>query len=318
MSAISELSTIHRVKPKTPEEKRLQAKEAGRDNKAGYLFLLPWLIGLIMITIGPMIASLYLSFTNYSLIQAPKWIGFDNYARMLTDERLHNSLKVTFIYVFVSTPLQLALALAIALLLNEGMKGLPFYRSVFYLPSMLGGSVAIAVLWRQMFEVDGLVNQLLRQLGFEATTSWIGDPQWALWTIILLHVWTFGSPMVIFLAGLRQIPGMYYEAASVDGASKLAQFRKITLPLLSPIIFFNLVLQIIGAFQAFTQAYVVSNGSGGPSDSTMFYTLYLYQKGFVQFQMGYAAAMAWLLLVIIAAFTALNFYLSKHWVFYGD
>ena len=318
MSAISELSTIHRIKAKTPEEKRRQAKEAGRDNKAGYLFLLPWLIGLVVITIGPMLASLYLSFTNYSLIQAPKLVGLDNYARMLTDERLHNSIKVTFIYVFVSTPLQLAVALAIALLLNEGMKGLPFYRSVFYLPSMLGGSVAIAVLWRQMFEVDGLVNQVLRLFGFEATTSWIGDPSTALWTIILLHVWTFGSPMVIFLAGLRQIPGMYYEAASVDGASKWAQFRKITLPLLSPIIFFNLVLQIIGAFQAFTQAYVVSNGTGGPSDSTMFYTLYLYQKGFVQFQMGYAAAMAWLLLVIIAAFTAINFYFSKKWVFYGD
>jgi multiple sugar transport system permease protein len=318
MSAISELSTVHRTQAKTPEEKRLRAKEAGRDNKAGYLFLLPWLIGLVVITIGPMIASLYLSFTNYSLIQAPKWIGLDNYARMLTDERLHNSLKVTFIYVLVSTPLQLAVALAIALLLNEGMKGLPFYRSVFYLPSMLGASVAIAVLWRQMFEVDGLVNQVLRLFGFEATTSWIGDPSTALWTIILLHIWTFGSPMVIFLAGLRQIPGMYYEAASVDGASKWSQFRRITLPLLSPIIFFNLVLQIINAFQAFTQAYVVSNGTGGPSDSTMFYTLYLYQKGFVQFQMGYAASMAWLLLVIIAAFTAINFYFSKHWVFYGD
>jgi len=318
MSAISELSTIHRVKAKTPEEKRRQAKEAGRDNKAGYLFLLPWLIGLVVITIGPMLASLYLSFTNYSLIQAPKFIGVANYTRMLTDERLHNSLRVTFTYVFVSTPLQLAVALGIAILLNEGMRGLPFYRSVFYLPSMLGGSVAIAVLWRQMFEVDGLVNQVLRAVGIPVTRSWIGDPSTALWTIILLHIWTFGSPMVIFLAGLRQIPGMYYEAASVDGASKWAQFRRITLPLLSPIIFFNLVLQIIGAFQAFTQAYVVSNGTGGPSDSTMFYTLYLYQRGFVQFQMGYAAAMAWLLLLIIAIFTAVNFYLSKHWVFYGD
>jgi multiple sugar transport system permease protein len=178
--------------------------------------------------------------------------------------------------------------------------------------------VAIAVLWRQMFEVDGLVNQVLRMAGINASISWIGDPSTALWTIILLHVWTFGSPMVIFLAGLRQIPGMYYEAAAVDGASRWSQFKKITLPLLSPIIFFNLVLQIIGAFQAFTQAYVVSNGTGGPSDSTMFYTLYLYQRGFVQFQMGYASAMAWLLLVIIAAFTALNFWFSKRWVFYGD
>ena len=318
MSAISELSTIHRTKAKTPEEKRLLAKEAGRDNKAGYLFLLPWLIGLVLIIGGPMIASLYLSFTNYSLIQAPEWVGLDNYVRMLSDPRLHKSLAVMFTYVIVGVPLQLIMALAVAMLLNEGMKGLPFYRSVFYLPSMLGSSVAIAVLWRQMFEVDGLVNQVLRKFGIPATTSWIGDPQYALWTIILLHVWTFGSPMVIFLAGLRQIPGMYYEAASVDGASKWAQFRKITLPLLSPIIFFNLVLQIINAFQAFTQAFVVSNGTGGPADSTLFYTLYLYQRGFVQFQMGYASAMAWLLVVIIGVFTAVNFYFSKHWVFYGD
>ncbi len=318
MSAISELSTIKRTKAKTPEEKRLARKEAGRDNKAGYLFLLPWLIGLVVIVGGPMIASLYLSFTDYSLIQAPEWVGLENYLRMLDDPRLHKSIAVTFIYVIVGVPLQLAVALAIAILLNEGMKGLAFYRSIFYLPSMLGASVAIAVLWRQMFEADGLVNQVLRLFGIPATTSWIADPQWALWTIILLHVWTFGSPMVIFLAGLRQIPGMYYEAASVDGASKWAQFRKITLPLLSPIIFFNLVLQIINAFQSFTQAYVVSNGTGGPSDETLFYTLYLYQRGFVQFQMGYAAAMAWLLVVIIGVFTAINFYLSKRWVFYGD
>jgi multiple sugar transport system permease protein len=318
MSAISELSTVHRVKAKTPEEKRLRAKEAARDNTAGYLFLLPWLIGLVLIVAGPLIASLYLSFTNYNLLQAPQWIGLENYARMLDDPRLLQSLKVTFIYVIVGVPLQLIVALAIAMLLNEGMKGLAFYRSVFYLPSMLGASVAIVLIWRQMFESDGLVNQVLRLFGIPATTSWIADPQYALWTIILLHVWTFGSPMVIFLAGLRQIPGMYYEAASVDGASHWAQFRKITLPLLSPIIFFNLVLQIINAFQAFTQAFVVSNGTGGPADSTLFYTLYLYERGFGQFQMGYAAALAWLLVVIIAAFTAINFFFSKYWVFYGD
>jgi len=318
MSVLSELSSIRRTAAKTPEEKRLQKKEASRDNKAGYLFLLPWLIGLVVITIGPMVASLYLSFTNYNLIQAPEWTGLQNYLRMLEDTRLHNSLKVTFIYVFVSTPLQLALALALALLLNEGMKGLPFYRSIFYLPSMLGSAVAIAVLWRQMFGTDGLVNQVLRLLGIDATIGYISDPKYALSTIILLHVWTFGSPMVIFLAGLRQIPGMYYEAASVDGASRWTTFVKITLPLLSPIIFFNLVLQIIGAFQSFTQAFVVSGGTGGPSDSTMFYTVYLYQRGFGQFQMGYAAAMAWLLVVIIAAFTAINFFASKYWVFYGD
>jgi multiple sugar transport system permease protein len=318
MSVISELSSIKRDKPRTAEERRAAIKEASRDNKAGYLFLLPWLIGLVVITIGPMIASLYLSFTNYSLIQAPKWTGLDNYVRMLSDARLHNSLKVTFIYVFVSVPLQLILALAIALLLDKGMRGLSFYRSVFYLPSMLGSSVAIAVLWRQMFGTEGLVNQILRLLGFNATTGWISDPKYALSSIILLHVWTFGSPMVIFLAGLRQIPGMYYEAAAVDGATRWTRFAKITLPLLSPIIFFNLVLQIIGAFQSFTQAFVVSNGTGGPSDSTMFYTLYLYQRGFGQFQMGYASAMAWLLVVIVGVFTAINFFASKYWVFYDD
>jgi multiple sugar transport system permease protein len=318
MSAISELTTVHRTKAKTPEEKQLQKKEASRDNKAGYLFLLPWLIGLVVIVLGPMLASLYLSFTSYSLIQAPEWVGLENYARMLEDPRLHNSLKVTFIYVFVSTPLQLALALGVALLLNEGMKGLPIYRSVFYLPSMLGSSVAIALLWRQIFGTEGLVNQVLRLFGVDANIGWISDPKYALGTIILLHVWTFGSPMVIFLAGLRQIPGMYYEAAAVDGATRRTMFTKITLPLLSPIIFFNLVLQIIGAFQAFTQAFVVSGGTGGPSDSTMFYTVYLYQRGFGQFQMGYAAAMAWLLVIIIAAFTAINFFASKYWVFYGD
>jgi multiple sugar transport system permease protein len=318
MSVLSELSHIKVDHATSAEDRRARRKAAGRDNKAGYLFLLPWLIGLIVITIGPLIASLYLSFTEYSLIEPPKWIGIENYTRMLDDARLHNSLKVTFIYVLVGVPLQLILALAIALLLDKGMRGLPLYRSVFYLPSMLGASVAIAVLWRQMFGVDGLVNQVLRIFGFDATTGWISDPRYALSTIILLHIWTFGSPMVIFLAGLRQVPTMYYEAAAVDGASRWRRFTEITLPLLSPIIFFNLVLQVIGAFQSFTQAFVVSNGTGGPSDSTMFYTLYLYQRGFGEFEMGYAAAMAWLLVVIIGTLTAINFYAAKYWVFYDD
>ncbi|WP_299033327.1 carbohydrate ABC transporter permease [uncultured Pseudokineococcus sp.] len=319
MSAISELTSLRRDKSgSSPEDRRMRAKEAGRDNKAGYLFLLPWLVGLVVITIGPLLASLYLSFTDYSLIQAPTWTGLDNYARMLEDPRLHNSLRVTFTYVFVSVPIQLALALAIALLLDRGMRGLPLYRSVFYLPSMLGSSVAIAILWRQMFGTSGLVNQVLALVGVESTTGWISDPDTALWTIVLLHVWTFGSPMIIFLAGLRQIPRMYYEAASVDGAGRWRSFVQITLPLLSPIIFFNLVLQVIGAFQSFTQAFVVSNGTGGPSDSTLFYTLYLYQRGFTDFQMGYASAMAWLLVIIVGVLTALNFFLSRYWVFYDE
>ncbi|MFC7882579.1 carbohydrate ABC transporter permease [Streptomyces sp. NPDC057376] len=318
MSAINELSTLRRRRPRSAEERRLRRKEESRDNRAAYLFLMPWLIGLLAVTLGPMLASLYLAFTDYSLLQAPRWTGLDNIERMLHDERLHTSLVNTFVYVFVSVPLQLLLALVLAMALDKGLRGMALYRSVFYLPSLLGGSVAIAVLWRQMFGSDGLFNQILGVFGIHSDTGWISDPKFALGSIIVLHVWTFGAPMLIFLAGLRQIPEMYYEAAKVDGAGPVRRFMKITLPLLSPIIFFNLVLQIIGSFQSFTQAFVVSNGSGGPSDSTLFFTLYLYQRGFGQFEMGYASAMAWLLLIIVAAFTAINFLLSKYWVFYDD
>ncbi|WP_129338444.1 carbohydrate ABC transporter permease [Cellulomonas endophytica] len=308
MSVVAELSHATARGPSSSK---------GRDDRAAWVFLLPWTLGLVGITLGPMAVSLYLSFTDYSLLQAGSWVGLENYLRLFEDARLLNSLKVTFTYVLVGTPLQLAAALGIALLLDRGLKGVGLYRSIFYLPSLLGASVAVAILWRQLFGSQGLVNQVLALVGITGP-GWISDPSTALWTIILLHVWTFGAPMIIFLAGLRQIPTMYYEAAQMDGASAFRQFRSITLPLLSPIIFFNLVLGIIGAFQSFTQAFIVSGGSGGPADSTMFYTLYLYQQGFTRFDMGYASAMAWLLLVIIAGFTAVNFVASKKWVFYDD
>jgi multiple sugar transport system permease protein len=286
--------------------------------KAAYLFLAPWFLGLLLITIGPIAASAYLSFTDYSLIGAPEWIGWDNFTRMADDPRFWSALGVTFTYVFVSVPLQLIFALALALVLDKGVRGLSVYRSVYYLPSLLGGSVAVAILWRQVFGTNGLINSLLTSLGFTDLPGWVSTPDFALGTLIVLNVWTFGAPMVIFLAGLRQIPRMYYEAAEVDGASKLRQFRHVTLPLLSPIIFFNLVLQIIGAFQTFTQSFIVSAGTGGPADSTLFYTLYLYQRGFGNFDMGYASALAWVLLIIVAVLTGLNFLASKKWVFYGD
>src|SRR5699024_5859551 len=312
MSAVGELTQM------VSSRKKGGAKEKNPDNKPALVFMAPWLIGLLGITILPMLASLALAFTDYSLLAPPEFTGLANIKAMIADTRLHNSLLVTFIYVFVGTPLQLIAALALAVVLNHGMKGLSFYRSVFYLPSLLGGSVAISILWRQMFGANGLVNQIGAMPGFENLPGWVSNPDTALGTIILLHVWTFGSPMIIFLAGLRQIPQMYYEAAAVDGASKVAQFFRITIPLLTPIIFFNVVLQVINAFQTFTQAFVVSGGTGGPSDSTMFFTLYLYQKGFGQFDMGYASAMAWLLLIIVAIFTAINFFVSKFWVFYDD
>ncbi len=283
-----------------------------------YLFLAPWFAGLLFITAGPIVASAYLSFTDYSLIGAPEWTGLENYQRMLDDPRFYQSLKVTFVYVLVSVPLQLAFALFLAMVLDRGLRGLALYRSIFYLPSLLGGSVAIAILWRQIFGSEGLLNGVLQFLGVENPPGWVSDPDYALGTLIILNVWTFGAPMVIFLAGLRQIPTMYYEAASLDGAGKVRQFFAVTLPLLSPIIFFNLVLQIINAFQTFTQAFIVSGGTGGPADSTLFYTLYLYQRGFGNFDMGYASALAWVLLLIVGGLTAVNFIASKYWVFYGD
>jgi multiple sugar transport system permease protein len=313
-------STAHPAATAPPPARggrRRLRRRRGRDDLAAYAFLAPWFAGLLIITIGPMLASLYFSFTDYSLIGDPRWAGLDNYREMLTDERLRTSLRVTFVYVFVSVPLQLAMALALALILDRGVRGLAFYRSVFYLPSLLGGSVAIAILWRRVFGADGLVNQVLGFFGVQGE-GWVSHPDYALGTLIVLNVWTFGAPMVIFLAGLRQIPAMYYEAAAVDGAGPVRRFFAVTVPLLTPIIFFNLVLQMINAFQTFTQAFVVSGGSGGPSDATMFFTLYLYDRGFGSFDMGYASAMAWLLLLIVAGFTAVNFFASRYWVFYGD
>lgn len=290
-----------------------------RGSVAPYLFLLPWFIGVVVISLAPMLASLYLSFTNFSFVGATKWLGLANYRQMFTDDpRYLVAAWVTFKYVFISVPLQLAFALGLALLLNRGIRGLAIYRSVYYLPSLLGSSVAVAILWRQIFGGSGLINQVLGTLGIHNAPNWIESPQWALGTLVVLNVWTFGSPMIIFLAGLRQIPTELYEAAEVDGASRPRKFWSITVPLLTPVIFFNLILQMIHAFQAFTQAYIVSGGTGGPVDSTLFYSLYLYQRGFTDFNMGYASAMAWILFLVIAAFTAIAFGTSRYWVYYGD
>jgi multiple sugar transport system permease protein len=271
-----------------------------------------------LLTLGPMLATLYFSFTDYPLLAGPEWTGLDNYKRMFFDDpRYLQSLKVTFIYVLLSVPLELVFALLVAMVLNRGLQALSLYRAIYYLPSLLGGSVAIAIMWRQVFGEDGLVNQFLALFGFDGP-SWVSTPEYALYTLVLLRVWQFGSPMVIFLAGLRQIPQQYYDAAAVDGAGKITRFFRITIPLLTPIIFFNLVLQLIRAFQAFTPAFIVSSGTGGPADSTLFYTLYLYQEAFAHFRMGYAAAMAWVLVAIVAAFTAANFLMSRYWVYYED
>ncbi|ADI11705.1 binding-protein-dependent transport systems inner membrane component [Streptomyces bingchenggensis BCW-1] len=287
-----------------------------RQNWAAYLFLTPWFAGMLF-TVVPFAASLYLAFTDYDLLTPAKWVGLDNFRELFADERLHHSLMVTFVYTFVSVPLSLAVALGVAMLLKSGVKGLPVYRAVFYLPSLLGSSVAVVMLWRAIFGSNGAVNKFLELFGIHGP-SWTSDPDTSLSVLIGLHVWTFGAPMVIFLAALKQVPVSYYEAAAIDGAGKWRQFRSVTLPLITPVIFFNLVLSLIGSLQTFTQGYVFSNGSGGPADSTLFYNVYLYQQGFTSFNMGYASAMAWLLLVIVAAFTALNFIAQRYWVFYEN
>ena len=313
----------------TPDEEKKTGQEVkrsrgfklsaeGRENLVGYFFLLPWFAGLLLLTTGPMLSSLYLSFTNFNLLSAPQWIGIQNYQAMLQDPRWLNAVKVTLIYVFASVPLKMLFALGLALLLNRGLRGLAIYRAIYYVPSLLGGSVAIAILWRQVFDSNGLVNGALGWIGIKSSVSWIASPNLALGTLIILAIWQFGSPMIIFLAGLKQISPEYYEAATTDGAGPIRRFWHITLPLLTPIVFFNMVLQMVGAFQAFTPAFIVSSGTGGPVDSTLFYTLYIYQEGFGNLHMGYASAMAWILLLAIALFSALAFLTSRYWVFYQD
>ena len=298
--------------------RELRTRKSVSENVAGYIFLTPWLLGILFFVGGPALVSLYLSFTNFNLLSAPKWIGLQNYIQMFTlDPQYIASLGVTFTYVLFAVPLSLAGALVLATVLNRDIRGIGLYRAIYYVPSLLGGSVAIAILWRQIFGSSGLVSKVYEFFGLPPT-SWISTPSYALWTLIILHVWQFGSPMIIFLAGLKQIPRELYEAAAVDGARRWRQFVSITLPLLTPIIFFNLILQMIYAFQAFTPAFVVSSGTGGPANSTLFYTLYLYQQGFGNFRMGYASAMGWILLLIIGIFAAIAFSTSKYWVYYGN
>jgi multiple sugar transport system permease protein len=308
-----------------------------RRNAVAYMFLTPWLVGFIGLTLYPMAYSLLLSFTDYdfTMPDSTQFIGLGNYQKMFgsafgiseftastgelmrVDPYYMKSLSVTLTYVFVSVPLKLVFALAIAVLLNQKLRGVPFYRAVYYIPTLLGGSIAIAVLWRKLFEKDGLVNGVLSAVGFTDLPSWITNPNYALWTLILLSVWQFGSSMIIFLAGLKQIPEDYYDAASVDGANRVQKFFSITIPLLSPVILFNLVIQIIGAFTAFTQAYIIGGGRGGVLNSTLFYTLHMYIQGWAYHELGYASAMAWVLLLIIGVFTAIVFRTARGWVSYG-
>ncbi|MFC0533530.1 carbohydrate ABC transporter permease [Phytohabitans kaempferiae] len=307
--------------PGIPAKRRGSRRGRRSEAAAGYVFLSPWLIGLMAITAVPMLLSLYISFTNYDILSPlseVEWVGLDNYKRMFTNDPSYwRSVTVTVSFALIAVPLKLAAALGVALLLNRAWRGVGLFRGLFYLPSLIGGSVALAIVWVNMFNREGAFNGFLSFFGIEGK-PWVNDPTWALETLMVLAIWQFGAPMVIFLAGLKQVPTELYEAASVDGAGRLRQFLSVTLPMLSPVIFFNLVLETINGFQGFTAAFVLSNGTGGPVDSTLMYTLNLYIKGFTDYEMGYASAMAWVFLLAIGIITAVFFSTGRFWVHYSD
>ena len=282
----------------------------------GLFYLLPWLIGLVIFTIYPFVASLVLSFTEYNLIKAPKFIGLANYIRLFTkDQEFINSILATIKYMLMTVPLQLGFALFIAFILNFKLKGINFYRTAYYIPSILGGNVAVAVLWRFLFSGDGLINQAIGLFGGEPV-GWLSDPNAAMVVISLLRVWQFGSAMVIFLAALKEVPTELYEAAQVDGAKKWVIFFKITIPMITPTLFFNLVMQIVNAMQEFNAPYLITNG--GPMKATNLASLLIYNNAFKFFNMGYASAMSWVLFILIALLAMVLFKTSDRWVFYSD
>lgn len=297
-------------------KRRLGHSLLTKESSAGVLFTLPFTVGFLMFMIVPMGISLYYSFCEYNILSEPKFIGIDNFVKMFTDDAVYmTSLKVTFFFAFVSVPIRLVFALIVALILLRTTKVTGFYRAAYYLPSIIGGSVAVAILWKRMFAIDGVVNALLGKIGIETNFSWLGDKRTAIWVLILLSVWQFGSSMLIFLSALKQIPSNLYESARVDGAGRIAQFFKITLPLLTPTIFFNLVMQMINGFLAFTQSMIITQGK--PLNSTLFYAVYVYQQSFEFYNTGYGAAMAWVMLAIIGAVTGILFATKKFWVYEG-
>ncbi|MFG3090576.1 carbohydrate ABC transporter permease [Streptomyces antibioticus] len=315
--------TLVKEAPARPAGKRRPAVPAAgrrgrrRENLAGYLFMSPWIAGFLLLTAGPMIASLYYAFTSYNLFTPPKWVGLDNFTTMFQDPRWQKSVEVTLTYVVVATPLKLLLALGVALLLAQRRRGQGLYRAAFYLPSLIGASVSVGFVWRALFSDDAIVDRGQKILGVDVG-GWIGNPDYVLYSLVALSIWQFGAPMVIFLAGLKQVPRELYEAAEVDGAGPVRRFWNITLPTISPVLFFNVLLESIHAFQVFGSAYVVSDTRCGPADATLVYTCYLYQKGFKEAQMGFASAMAWTLVVAVGLVTAVLFWSQKKWVHYEE
>jgi multiple sugar transport system permease protein len=292
-----------------------------RRDLQGYAFIAPWLIGFLLLAAGPMLASLLLSFTSWTMLSAPTWVGLDNYTTMIQDDPLfYEGLYNTAYYVLFSVPIGLALALGLAMLLNLKLKGIRFFRTIFFLPSVTN-VVAVSVLWLWLFNPDfGLLNTFLGWFGIDGPL-WLQSEAWSKPALIIMSLWGIGGTMIIFLAALQGIPPELYEAAELDGASSTRKFYHITIPMISPAIFFNLIVGVIGSFQVFTQAFVMTGGGhpgseGGPNNSTLFFVLYLYKKAFQDFKMGYASSLAWVLFLVVLVFTLVQWRYSRRWVYY--
>ncbi len=281
-----------------------------RKDREGFLYIVPWLVGVVCFQIGPILISLVLSFTKYSLFAPPTFIGIRNYVDMFRDELFSQSTKVTMKYVLLSVPCKILFALAVALIMNQKIKAVNFYRTIYYIPSIFGSSIAVSILWKRLFVKDGVVNILLARMGIEGP-SWLGNPVWVVPILALMSVWQFGSSMVIFLAGLKQIPVSLYESASVDGAGKIRQFFAITLPGIMPLMTYNLMMQTINAFQVFATPYTIYDGTGGPLNAGLVYVSYLYRNGFQYFNIGYSSALSWMLLVMISVTALLIHFVDK-------
>jgi len=292
---------------------RWKLNAGAREEIAFYLFISPWLIGFLAFTLGPMIASLFLSFTKYDVITPMRWIGLENFRiAFTTDPLFWQSLKVTTIYVFGSVPLQMALGLVVAVLMNQALRGITLFRTIYYVPAVISG-VPLALLWMAIFNPYGVVNGFLSRLGLKGP-NWLFSEEWVIPAFIIMSLWGIGGTMIIYLAALQSVPQHLYEAADLDGAGALAKFWTVTVPMISPVIFFNLVMAVIGSFQTFTNALVMT--AGGPNNASLFYMLHLYRNAFSYFKMGYGCALAWVLAVIILALTMLVIRSSPAWVYY--
>lgn len=299
----------------TSTTRRRWLGSAGQRREAlmGYLFISPWLIGFVVFLAGPILASLYLSFTTYKVTNPPTWIGLANYTRMFTDELFYHSLRVTLVYTVTSVPLALTMALFMAILLNQKVVGQRLFRTIYYLPSLISG-VAVAIVFAWIFNARfGIINYFIGLLGIPGP-NWLGDPDWTLPAFVIMSLWSVGGTTVIFIAALQGVPQSLYEAAEIDGASSLRRFWNITIPLISPVILFALITGVIATFQTFTTSYIMTGG--GPSNASLFYLLYLYRNAFNWFEMGYASALAWFLFIIILICTGTLLRSSNAWVYY--